>query len=64
MKSTHCHLIFACVIRNDMVTETLEVQGQLGIEKVYRNPLHRDEVEEESNKDQGSISYVIDTCAL
>ena len=37
---THRHLIFACVIRNDMVTETLKVQGQLSVEEVYRDTLH------------------------
>ena len=36
----HRHLIFPCVIGNDMVTETLKVQGQLSVEEVYRDTLH------------------------
>ena len=42
VESTHRHLIFACVIRNDMVTKTLEVQGELSVEKVYRDSLEKD----------------------
>ena len=44
IESTHRHLVFARVIRNDMVTEAFEVQRQLSVEKVYRDPLHNDEV--------------------
>ena len=42
MERTHRHLIFPCVIRNDMVTKTLEVQGELSVEIVYRDSLEKD----------------------